>query len=186
MKSIRAQVIDAEQNARLGPEGDEQFPGYGVMGLSFSSGHVLAMRRFPVTSLGPGYASVLLRRPSGSWTIYADAAPDVSCVRYVGAALNIGAASTADTAFTVTIGGDVDLTWDVELESTSLTTAMSTRKALQRASVASCHQASAPGQGHGSNHQPHGCSLPPGVNLLGNPGRQRVEDELECSETRMH
>jgi len=131
MKSIRAQVIDAEQNAALGPGGDEQFSGYGVMGLPFSSGYVLAMRRFPVTSVGPGYTSVWLRRPAGSWTIYADAAPEVSCARYFGSALegaiqcHVSVDWTADNAFTVAIGGDVDLAWKVELESTPVAVAMS-------------------------------------------------------------
>lgn len=130
MKSIRAQASEAEQNARLGPGEDERFSGYGVMGLPFSSGHVLAMRRFPVTSVGPGYRSVWLRRPSGSWTIYADAPAQVSCARYFGAGLEaavqcpIDIAWTGDAAFTVRIGGDVDLTWEVELESTPVTRAM--------------------------------------------------------------
>ena len=77
MKSIREQAADAEQHADLGPGSDERFSGYGVMGLPFSSGHVLAMRRFPVTSVGPGYTSVWLRRPSGAWSIYADAPPEL-------------------------------------------------------------------------------------------------------------
>lgn len=94
MKSIRAQVLAAEQSATLGPGTDERFSGYGVMGLSFSSGHVLAMRRFPVTSVGPGYTSVWLRRPTGSWTIYADAPPAVSCARYFGAALKAAVQSS--------------------------------------------------------------------------------------------
>ena len=38
--------------------GEERFAGYGVMGLPFASGHVLAMRRFPASSIGPGYSSV--------------------------------------------------------------------------------------------------------------------------------
>ena len=130
MKSIRAQVLAAEQNATLGPGDDERFAGYGVMGLPFSSGHVLAMRRFPVTSVGPGYASVWLRRPSGSWTIYADAPPEVSCARYFSAHLEsavqcpITVAWTGDAAFSVRIGGDVDLTWDLKLASTPITRAM--------------------------------------------------------------
>ena len=36
MKSIRAQVLEAEQSAALGPGDDERFSGYGVMGLSFN------------------------------------------------------------------------------------------------------------------------------------------------------
>ena len=130
MKSIRAQVLEAEQSAALGSGEDERFSGYGVMGLSFSSGHVLAMRRFPVTSVGPGYKSVWLRRPSGSWTIYADAPPAVSCARYFGAALEaavqcpVTVTWTGDSAFSVHIGADVDLAWDLELASTPVTRAM--------------------------------------------------------------
>jgi hypothetical protein len=131
MKSIRAQVLEAEQNAKLGPGQDEQFSGYGVMGLSFSSGHVLAMRRFPVTSVGLGYTSVWLRRPSGAWTIYADAPAEFSCARYFGAALQnavqcpVTVAWTGDTALRVVVGGDVDLTWELELGTTAITRAMS-------------------------------------------------------------
>ncbi|WP_457948697.1 hypothetical protein ACTAQI_00135 [Pseudarthrobacter sp. alpha12b] len=130
MKSIRTQAIQAEQKAALGPGNDERFSGYGVMGLPFSSGYVLAMRRFPVTSVGPGYTSVWLRRPTGTWTIYADAAPDVSCARYFGSALEdavqcrISVDWTTDNSFTVGIGGDVDLTWKLELGSTAVTAAM--------------------------------------------------------------
>lgn len=131
MKSIRAQVLDAEQHAALGPGGDERFSGYGVMGLPFGSGHVLAMRRFPVTSVGPGYTSVWLRRPSGSWTIYADAPPEVSCARYFGAHLKsavqcpITVTWTNKSTFSVRVGGgDVDLRWGIELASTLTTRAM--------------------------------------------------------------
>ena len=131
MKTIRTQALEAEHHATLTPGDDERFSGYGVMGLTFSTGHVLAMRRFPVTSVGPGYTSVWLRRPSGSWTIYASAAPDVSCARYFSADLeeavqcDVSVDWTGDTSFTVAVGQDVDLTWNVELESTPITAAMS-------------------------------------------------------------
>ena len=130
MKSIRAQALDAEQHATLGPGHDERFAGYGVMGLPFSSGHVLAMRRFPVTSVGPGYSSVWLRRPSGAWTICADAPPEVSCARYFGAALKstvrcpVTVTWTGEAALSVAVRGEVDLTWELELEPTPITRAM--------------------------------------------------------------
>lgn len=130
MKSIQAQASDAEQNAVLAPGADERFSGYGVMGVPFSSGHVLAMRRFPITSVGPGYTSVWLRRPSGGWTMYADVPPSVSCARYFGAGLEaavqcpIRITWMGDSALTVRIGGDVDLTWDLEMEATPVTRAM--------------------------------------------------------------
>ncbi|MFC9773702.1 MULTISPECIES: hypothetical protein [unclassified Pseudarthrobacter] len=130
MKSIREQASDAEQNAELGPGNDERFSGYGVMGLPFSSGHVLAMRRFPVTSVGPGYTSVWLRRPSGAWSIYADAPPEQSCARYFGSALEsavqcpVTVAWTGDSNFSVTIGRELELAWHVGLASTPITRAM--------------------------------------------------------------
>ena len=38
----------------LPPEQDDHFYGYGVMGLPFASGHVLAMRKMH-SSIGPKY-----------------------------------------------------------------------------------------------------------------------------------
>jgi hypothetical protein len=64
---------------------DERFSGYGVMGLPFRFGHVLALRRFTATSIGPGYASVWHRRPDGSWVLYTDVGPGRSCPRFFGA-----------------------------------------------------------------------------------------------------
>ena len=63
----------------------ERFAGYGVMGLPFASGHVLGMRRFPASSVGPGYTSVWHRDPAGEWTFYADVEPLQSCNRFFGA-----------------------------------------------------------------------------------------------------
>lgn len=101
------------------------------MGLSFSSGPVLAMRRFPRTGVGPVYTSVWLRRPTGSWTIYADAPAELSCARYFGAALQnavqcpVAVAWTGDTTLRVAVGGDVDLTWELEWGTTAVPRAMS-------------------------------------------------------------
>ncbi len=41
-----------EMNAKLPNGKDERFKGYGVMGLPFHSNHLLALRRFPKTSVG--------------------------------------------------------------------------------------------------------------------------------------
>jgi hypothetical protein len=54
------------------------------MGLPFVSGHVLALRRFPASSIGPGYTSVWHRDPTGDWTFYADVDPHLSCSRFFG------------------------------------------------------------------------------------------------------
>jgi len=65
---------------------DERFNGYGVMGLPFRSGHILALRRFSATSIGPGYTSVWHRAPNGDWIFYTNVGASVSCPRYYGAA----------------------------------------------------------------------------------------------------
>src|SRR5215217_2031268 len=68
------------------PQGtEERFNGYGVMGLPFRSGHVLALRRFPASSVGPGYTSVWHRNPAGDWVFYANVAPRQACTRFFGA-----------------------------------------------------------------------------------------------------
>ena len=68
----------------LPPGSDERFDGYGVMGLPFRSGHVLALRRFPANSVGPGYTSVWYRDPQGEWVFYSSAAAHLGCSRYFG------------------------------------------------------------------------------------------------------
>jgi len=65
----------------------ERFAGYGVMGLPFVSGHILGMRRFPASSVGPGYTSVWHRSPAGDWTFYSDVEPLQSCNRFFGSAV---------------------------------------------------------------------------------------------------
>lgn len=68
------------------PSGDgERYAGYGVMGLPFSSGHVLAMRRFPASSIGSAYNSVWHRTPAGRWSFWQNQAPEGGCSRYFSA-----------------------------------------------------------------------------------------------------
>jgi hypothetical protein len=72
------------------PQGEgERFAGYGVMGQPFRSGHVLAMRRFPQTSLGAGYTSVWHCDRDGGWTMWADVPPMLACPRYFGPILTV-------------------------------------------------------------------------------------------------
>jgi hypothetical protein len=52
MDSIREQVLEAEQHAELEPGDDERFSGYGVMGLTFSSGHDQRERASPRSLTG--------------------------------------------------------------------------------------------------------------------------------------
>ncbi|WP_346232229.1 hypothetical protein [Parafrigoribacterium mesophilum] len=75
----------AAASAALDPSDPaENFFGYAVMGVPFASGHYLAFRHFPASSIGPGYRAVWMREPDGDWTIFADAPPEVSCLRYFG------------------------------------------------------------------------------------------------------
>lgn len=64
----------------------EYVKGWGVFGLPFDSGHVLALRVFPENSFGP-YRTLWHRDPRGSWSIHVDGARlDTACPRYYGAA----------------------------------------------------------------------------------------------------
>lgn len=71
----------------------EYVRGWGVFGLPFDSGHVLALRVFPESSFGP-YRTVWHRDPDGRWSIFADArSVEHACPRYYGAACaHVGAA----------------------------------------------------------------------------------------------
>lgn len=81
-KTPAAVAAGIEARARLPPGGAERFSGYGVIGLPFASGHVLALRRWPASSIGPAYTSVWHRDPGGRWTFWADAEPARACARY--------------------------------------------------------------------------------------------------------
>jgi len=72
--------------------GDPPWPGYeyvkgwGVMGLPFDSGHVLALRVFPENDFSP-YRTIWHRDPEGRWSIYVDGPRlDTACPRYYGPA----------------------------------------------------------------------------------------------------
>jgi hypothetical protein len=51
--------------------GHEYVKGWGVFGLPFDSGHVLALRVFPENDFAP-YRTLWHRDPAGSWSIYVD------------------------------------------------------------------------------------------------------------------
>lgn len=119
--------LEAAPSISAGSE--EGFNGYGVMGLPFASGHVLAMRRFVASSIGPGYVSVWHRAPDGRWVIYATIPPERGCARYFGA----GATRAIETEIRVTWEGpsrlrisvpQAQLEWDVSVGSTAATRMM--------------------------------------------------------------
>lgn len=78
-------AADAVEDRGLQPAGrGEHFTGYGLVGLPFESGHILGFRRFPASSVGPGFTSIWHRSPRGRWSFSSTAAPAVSCARYTG------------------------------------------------------------------------------------------------------
>jgi hypothetical protein len=138
MQSPQA-LIEALERAVELPAGDggagagdaERFTGYGVTGVPFSSGYVLALRRFPASSIGPGYTSVWIRDPAGAWSMHGTVDPGLSCPRYFGAALEsastsrISLAWSDSHAFTVDVDGGAVLHWELMLGATPVTRFMS-------------------------------------------------------------
>ena len=83
--AARTEAI-AEDRGEAPWPGHEYVRGWGVFGLPFDSGHVLALRVFPQNPFAP-YRTVWHRDPSGAWSIYADAPRlDIACPRYYGEA----------------------------------------------------------------------------------------------------
>jgi hypothetical protein len=114
---------------------EERFAGDGVMGLPFRSGHYLALRNFPASSIGPGFRAVWHRDPHRRWTFYADAPAEVSCARYFGATSAGGAERvpidvtwTGPWSLRVTVP-DV-LAWEVHLAATAATRLLSSASRL--------------------------------------------------------
>jgi len=125
---MRAPASVATETEKAGlPTGDgERFAGYGVMGLPFASGHVLAMRRFPASSIGPAYTSVWHREPDGTWAFWQDRPDHQSCARYFSNALtgtrtvDIDLSWPGDATLRVVVP-DVGLVWTETLASTAAT-----------------------------------------------------------------
>ena len=68
--------------------GFEHVHGFGVMALSFSSGHVLALRVFPENDFAP-YTTIWHRSPDKQWEMYVEGpSPDTACPRYFGTAVS--------------------------------------------------------------------------------------------------
>ncbi len=106
----------------------ERFNGYGVMGLPFASGHILGLRRFPASSIGPGYTSIWHLDRGGDWTFYSDAEARQSCNRFFGSAVAefrrtaISIEWTGGRSFSVLVPGEIE--WDVALAATPVTRLM--------------------------------------------------------------
>jgi len=125
----RRLVEQLEAAASLPAGSNERFNGYGVMGLPFRSGHVLAMRRFPASAVGPGYTSVWHRNPDGDWVFYANVSPRQGCARFFGAIAtdaietDIGLVWTAPFRLNVAMPA-LSFDWEVEVGATAATRLM--------------------------------------------------------------
>ncbi|ALV44924.1 hypothetical protein MB46_04775 [Arthrobacter alpinus] len=127
-------AAQAERRTTLEKDPAEHFAGYALMGMPFSSGHYLAFRRFPASSIGPGYHAVWLRTPQGRWSIYADAPWEVSCARYFGAAVAqthvAGVSGDWSSPWQLMVSVPGVVRWEIDLGTswvTSLATGMAQR-----------------------------------------------------------
>ena len=123
-------IVEKLESSPALPEGsEERFAGYGVMGLTFRSGHVLALRRWVASSLGPPYTSVWHRSPHGEWTTYSDITSKLGCPRYIGADIQSAREARVITSWPepfrlhVSIP-EFQLEWDVEVAETPATRMM--------------------------------------------------------------
>lgn len=103
----------------------EYVKGWGVFGLPFDSGHILALRVFPQNDFAP-YRTVWHRDPNGSWSIYVDGPRlDTACPRYYGPACDrtglahIELAWTGPASLRVTMDSPA-LDWTLTATSTRL------------------------------------------------------------------
>lgn len=136
MAEPRAVAEEIERYVKL-PRGDaERFSGYAVMALPFQSGHLLALRRWPSSSVGPGYTSIWHRTPEGSWTLYADTSPVRSCSRYFSNAAERSVETPIDLAWEddrtlrVKMGGDIGFEWQLTLTLTPVTRVLNAMSSL--------------------------------------------------------
>ncbi len=129
MKEPRGIAHDTGQFT-LQDGGGDRFSGYGVIGLPFSSGHVLALRRIEASSAGAAYTSVWHRDPNGRWAFHQNVPPEQSCPRYFGAAITentmgpIRIEWTDNRRFCVTVEAPGQIVWDVRLAPTPATRLM--------------------------------------------------------------
>lgn len=111
--------------------GHEYVNGWGVFGLPFDSGHVLALRVFPENDFSP-YRTVWHCDPAGRWSIYVDGrSADTACPRYYGQACDhvgyakIGLEWTGPAALRITMD-QPSLAWTLTARQTTVLRVMNT------------------------------------------------------------
>ncbi|SRR5579875_340084 len=129
MVGPRTFARDVETHPVLAVSNEERFTGYGVLGLPFATGHVLAMRRFPASSIGPAYTSIWHRDPAGRWTFWQDQSDDQACSRYFGSAVEEIRRSHFDLEWmdecTMRVSSaDPSLIWTMKMTASTVTRAL--------------------------------------------------------------
>lgn len=126
MLDLASKLSDLPARRGEAPLPDHEYvKGWGVFGLPFDSGHVLALRVFPENDFGP-YRTLWHRDPGGRWAIYVDGPRlDTACPRYYGAACEHTGHAHIDVAWTgpATLHVSMDapsLEWTLTASSTRL------------------------------------------------------------------
>jgi hypothetical protein len=126
LRDLATQLTDLpEGRARFAWPDHEYVRGWGIFGLPFDSGHVLALRVFPQNDFA-AYRTVWHRTPDGAWSIFVDGPRlDTACPRYYGPACTVVAHTRIDlrwmapAALRITMD-DPELTWSVVASTTRL------------------------------------------------------------------
>ncbi len=63
--------------------GFERFDGFAILGVTFESGHMLALRNFERSNAGPAFTAVWMREPGGDWRFFSTNPPAKSCAQYM-------------------------------------------------------------------------------------------------------
>jgi hypothetical protein len=133
-----AEIMKRSGRALRARPGREDADGFAVVGLPFASGDILCLRCFPSSTFGPGYTAVWHRTPAGEWTVYTSIAPELSCPRFIGAAITRAVETpvelewTGPAALAVRVPA-ADLRWQMRLASTPVTRLMNAMMALMPA-----------------------------------------------------
>ncbi len=75
--------IQASPEAPSRAVSGEAYSGFAVLGVSFASGHTLALRDFPRATTGRPFTSVWMREPNGDWHFFSTVSPSGSCAKYM-------------------------------------------------------------------------------------------------------
>ena len=126
MLDLSSQLSDLPEVRGYAPWPNHEYvKGWGVFGLPFDSGHILALRVFPENDFG-SYRTVWHRPPSGGSSIHVDGARlDTACPRYYGTACNqtgfakIAVTWTGPSTLRVTMDTP-SLDWTLTASSTTL------------------------------------------------------------------